>query len=244
MAIYFISDLHLQPERPALAQIFYTYLDQLQQTGDAEALYILGDFFEVWVGDDFSSPFIDDIKAALKRVSDSGIQVFFMHGNRDFLVGEAFCQQTGMTLLDDPCVIQLGDQALLLAHGDALCTDDVDYMKMRGLFRNPNFQTTFLARPLEDRLDFARQIRSESQQGQQMKSDDIMDANQSAVDTLMSEHQVHQLLHGHTHRPQVHEWEHDGSARTRYVLGDWSDTTGWQIRWDSETGLELTSFSY
>jgi UDP-2,3-diacylglucosamine hydrolase len=241
MAVYFISDLHLEPGRPAMAQGFVHYLQNLQ---DADALYILGDFFEVWMGDDFDHPFVSSIKDALRTLSNKGTRLFLMHGNRDFLLGQTFCEQTGATLLDDPAVITLGDDAVLLMHGDSLCTLDVEYMKIRQMFRNPAWQQDFLSKPLEERIAFARQVRSESQSGQQMKSSDIMDVTQEEVDREMDQAGVTTLIHGHTHRPDDHRWMHNGCERRRLVLGDWSDDCGWMIRWSEESGLQLSQFTF
>ena len=240
MAIYFISDLHLEPGRPALAQGFVNYLQRLIDQGDAQQLYILGDFFEVWIGDDFSNPFVDQVKAALRAVADSGTEVFLMHGNRDFLIGEAFCRAAGCTLLSDPSVIQLGGQEVLLMHGDSLCTRDVEYMKVRQMFRDPQWQQALLSKSIDERIAFARQVRAESQSDQQMKSAEIMDVTPAEVDRELTEHQVATLIHGHTHRPAVHQLD---NGKRRYVLGDWSDESGWEIRWDEASGLQLQEFA-
>lgn len=242
MAVYFISDLHLEPGRPALTQGFTSYIQNLITKGDAQQLYILGDFFEVWIGDDFSDPFVEQIKATLKALNQSGTEIFFMHGNRDFLLGEAFCNDAGCKLLNDPAVIQLDDEQVLLMHGDSLCTQDVEYMKIRQMFRNPAWQQELLAKSIDERIAFARQVRSESQSDQKMKSMEIMDVTQSEVDREMSEHNIRTLIHGHTHRPQLHEWQFESQDRKRYVLGDWSDSNGWEIRWDKELGIQLTEF--
>jgi UDP-2,3-diacylglucosamine hydrolase len=242
VAVYFISDLHLEPGRPALTQGFTSYIQNLITKGDAQQLYILGDFFEVWIGDDFSDPFVEQIKATLKALNQSGTEIFFMHGNRDFLLGEAFCNDAGCKLLNDPAVIQLDDEQVLLMHGDSLCTQDVEYMKIRQMFRNPAWQQELLAKSIDERIAFARQVRSESQSDQKMKSMEIMDVTQSEVDREMSEHNIRTLIHGHTHRPQLHEWQFESQDRKRYVLGDWSDSNGWEIRWDKELGIQLTEF--
>lgn len=239
MAIYFISDIHLEPGRPALAQGFAKYLQDLAVKGDASQLYILGDFFEVWMGDDFVNPFVDQVKAALKALSDTGTDIFLMHGNRDFLLGNDFCRDAGCTLLQDPSVIQLGDKKVLLMHGDSLCTEDIEYMKIRQVFRSKAWQKDFLSKSIEERIAFARQVRSESQSDQQMKSAEIMDVTPSEVDRELSEHGVNTMIHGHTHRPAVHNLD---SGKTRYVLGDWSDENGWEIRWDEDNGIKLKEF--
>lgn len=241
MAVYFISDLHLKPEEELITKGFLGYLKQLQATGDAEQLYILGDFFELWIGDDYTNPYIDMIQQALNELANSGCQLFFMHGNRDFLVGEDWAKANQCTLLDDPYVLQLGNQKLVLMHGDSLCLEDVEYQKMRALFRSAPFKTNILSQTIDQRLAFAQKVRGESQSSQQDKSYEIMDVTQSAVDEELSKHGVDLMIHGHTHRPNTHQWEHEGQTRTRIVLGDWTDQ-GWQIRWTAESGFELSSF--
>ncbi len=241
MAVYFISDLHLQPASPALAQGFIGFLENIQ---DAEALYILGDFFEVWIGDDFSNPFVDQIKQALRALSDRGVKVWLMHGNRDFLLGQRFCKETGAILLNDPATIQLGGDTALLMHGDSLCTLDTAYMQARQMLRSPQWQEQFLAKTIPDRIAFARQVRSESQSGNQMKSADIMDVTPAEVDRIMTEQHVSLMIHGHTHRPFDHHWQHQGESRRRIVLGDWDDHSGWMIRWCNDRGFELEKFEF
>lgn len=240
MSICFISDLHLEPARPALAQGFIQFLNNLQNT---EELYILGDFFEVWMGDDYADDFTDQIRSALKALTERGTQLFLMHGNRDFLLGQQFCAQTGATLLDDPTVILLGEEPVLLMHGDSLCTKDVEYMKIRGMFRSAAWQTDFLSKSLAERIAFARHVRSESQNGQQMKQADILDVTPEEVTKAMDEAGTSTLIHGHTHRPADHQWQENGRDYRRLVLGDWSDTSGWMIRWTEESGLTLEEFS-
>ncbi|MEL7399183.1 MAG: UDP-2,3-diacylglucosamine diphosphatase, partial [Pseudomonadota bacterium] len=203
-------------------------------------LYILGDFFEVWMGDDFVNPFVDQVKAALKALSDTDTEIFLMHGNRDFLLGEDFCRDAGCTLIADPSVIQLGEEKVLLMHGDSLCTEDLEYMKIRQVFRSDAWQKDFLSKSLEERIAFARQVRSESQSGQQMKSADIMDVTQSEVERELTAHNVNIMIHGHTHRPAIHQLD---NGKTRYVLGDWSDKNGWEIRWDESSGIDLREFA-
>ena len=241
MAVYFISDLHLEPARPALAQGFAGFLQQLQ---DAEALYILGDFFEVWIGDDFDNPFVSQVKQALRALSDRGVKLFLMHGNRDFLLGDVFCTQTGATLLTDPTVIKLGDEPVLLMHGDSLCTQDTEYMKIRPLFRSAAWQQQILSQSIEERIAFARKVRGESQSGQQMKSAEIMDVTPAEVDAEMDKHGTALLIHGHTHRPFDHQWQHNGQPRRRIVLGDWDDHSGWMIRWSNDRGFKLERFEF
>lgn len=240
MTTYFISDLHLQESHPAMAQGFFHFLEQLQ---DAKALYILGDFFEVWIGDDYETPFIQSVKAALKAISDRGIALFLMHGNRDFIIGDKFCAQTGAVLLNDPTVVNIDSQNVLLMHGDSLCTADLAYMKMRPMLRNPMMVKQLLSQSIENRLVMAARMRGESQKGNAMKAAEIMDVTLEEVDKAMDEHHVNLIIHGHTHRPYDHHWSFAGQDRRRIVLGDWSDTHGWIIRVDNgEFKLEQFRF--
>lgn len=239
MAQYFIADLHLQLSRPSMTRGFIDFISNLK---DAESLYIVGDFFEVWVGDDYSDECTQEVIRTLKALSNTGTNLYFMHGNRDFLLGKQFCEQTGGSLLDEPHLLELDEPALLL-HGDSLCTKDVAYMQMRTLLRNPQFQQQMLAKPLEERLQLATKIRGESQAGNQLKAEDIMDVTQVAVDNLMDEYKVNTLIHGHTHRPNRHQWQHNNQNRERIVLGDWQDDLGWMLRYENGR-FEQTSFNF
>lgn len=215
----FISDLHLDPARPEITRLFLDFL--AGDAREAEALYILGDLFEAWIGDDDPSQHHADVQDAMARLSASDTATYFMHGNRDFLIGDTFAQRTGFTLLDDPLVIDLYGTPTLLTHGDALCTDDVEYQEIRKQFRNPDWQAQFLAQPLEARQAFADKARAESKSAQAGKSMDIMDVNQGAVAASFIGHDVARMIHGHTHRPGVHTMSLDGQTRQRIVLGDW-----------------------
>jgi UDP-2,3-diacylglucosamine hydrolase len=186
----------------------------------------------------------EQIKCSLKELSDSGVAVYFMHGNRDFLMGEQFANQCGGTLLDEDTIITVGNDRALLMHGDSLCTRDIEYMKARQLLRNPLWQADFLSKPMDARVAFAAQARSESQSSQQMKANDIMDVTQADVDSEMTKAGVVRLIHGHTHRPNTHSWEFNGEARERIVLGDWSDSKGWMIRWEAGELPSLESFEF
>ena len=238
MAVYFISDLHLEPQQEAITQGFLQFVNALQ---DAEQLYILGDFFEVWIGDDMSTPYTNLITEALRALSQRGCELYFLHGNRDFLIREEWAKATGCTLLPEYHVIQLGDRQALLCHGDAECIDDVEYMAARKVLRSDEWQNDFLSKTIEQRIEVARQLRSESQSNQQVKSYDIMDVNQGAIDTLMDQYNLNLLIHGHTHRPDHHQWSYKGQPRDRYVLGDWGQQ-GWYIKWSSEKEIETVSF--
>ena len=237
MTTLFISDLHLEAGRPEIGEQFLDFLDQ--EAADAEALYILGDFFEYWVGDDDPDEYYASIKHSLRAFTDSGVPVYFMHGNRDFMIGEAFAEQTGVTLLADPHGLELYGKQVLLSHGDALCTDDVEYQQMRAMTRNPEWQATMLAKPLEERLAIARHARAQSEERFKTLSESIMDVNQEAVTQTIAEHDVEILLHGHTHRPGIHGVDVDDRFAKRVVLGDWYEQ-GSVVRWD-EDGLELSA---
>ena len=238
MAIYFISDLHLEPAQKAITDGFLSFLDSLS---DAEELYILGDFFEVWIGDDYSNEYIELINHALQQCAEKGTKIYFMHGNRDFLIGQAWCDKAQCELLEESKLITLGDDKVLLMHGDSLCTDDIAYMNVRGMLRNPQWQAQLLAKSIPERIEFAKQVRSESQESQKGKSYDIMDVNQDAVDQALSAANCSIMIHGHTHRPNIHNWSFKGEDRSRYVLGDWGDK-GWFMKWQAGKELKLESF--
>jgi len=221
----FISDLHLEETRPDITGAFLRFLDQ--KTSGIERLYILGDFFEAWIGDDERTPLQETIAGALKAVSDRGVEIFLMHGNRDFLIGEEFCERAGATLLDDPTVVDLYGTPTLLMHGDSLCTADEEYQKFRANMRNPQMQKMMLARPLEDRQKMARQLRDMSMAKNQGKAEDIMDVTPEEVVREMETHGVQQMIHGHTHRPAIHDLQANGQPATRIVLGDWDENVWW-----------------
>ena len=245
MTAWFISDLHLEPKYEAITKGFLSFLEK-PQSGDQ--LYILGDFFNVWIGDDFTNPYIDQIKQALKNKSDQGVEIFFMHGNRDFLVGQQFCEETGCTLLDDPTVVELFGEKYLLMHGDSLCTRDVEYMQVRQMVRSPQWQEQFLSQTIEGRIEFAQNARAESQsknaeKAQESNNDmgeDIMDVTLEEVDAELKKHSVTKMIHGHTHRPARHQIDLDGTPAERIVLGDWYKS-GWLLKID-ESGVELEEF--
>ena len=237
--ILLISDLHLEEQRPDITRAFLHFL-QTRARG-AEALYILGDFFEVWVGDDGMSPFQHDIARALRELSDAGTRIFLMHGNRDFLIGRAFCRESGCSLLKDPSIVHFNGEPVLLMHGDSLCTLDVGYMKLRRLLRNP--LSLFILRnlPLTTRRKLARKLRSESRAQTRMKAREIIDVTPDEVPRIMAEHGVRTLIHGHTHRPAEHALEVNGQSARRIVLGDW-DSQGWALQVD-EQGLHQAPFA-
>ncbi len=237
--ILLISDLHLEEERPDITRAFLHFLQT--RAREAEALYILGDFFEAWIGDDGMSPFQHSIASALRELSDAGTRIFLMHGNRDFLIGRAFCREAGCTLLKEPSIVQLNGEPVLLMHGDSLCTLDVGYMKLRRLLRNP--LSLFILRnlPLSTRHKLARKLRSESRAQTRMKASDIIDVTPDEVPRVMAEHGVRRLVHGHTHRPAAHELQVNGQPAQRIVLGDW-DRQGWALQVD-ESGFHQAPFA-
>ena len=237
--ILLISDLHLEEQRPDITRAFLHFLQT--RACQAEALYILGDFFEVWVGDDGMSPFQHDIARALRELSDAGTRIFLMHGNRDFLIGRAFCREAGCTLLKDPSIVRLNGEPVLLMHGDSLCTLDVGYMKLRRLLRNPLSLLILRTLPLSTRRKLARKLRSESRAQTRMKAREIIDVTPDEVPRIMAEHGVRTLIHGHTHRPAEHTLEVSGQSARRIVLGDW-DSQGWALQID-EQGLHQAPFA-
>jgi UDP-2,3-diacylglucosamine hydrolase len=235
-ATLFISDLHLDASRPACTELFCEFLAGPARS--AQALYILGDLFEVWIGDDAANDHDMRVMDAMAAYAASGIPCSFMRGNRDFLIGPAFAEHTGFRLLEDPCVIELNGTPTLLSHGDTLCTDDIDYQRFRRKVRDPAWQARFLSRPLGIRRLLARLARLYSRMRTRTKSDEIVDVTQKAVDSLMQTYGIDTLIHGHTHRPAIHKWSAaDGTQRTRAVLGDWYDQ-GSVLVADSE-GLRL-----
>lgn len=231
MPLLFISDLHLEAERPEIGGQFKRFLES--EGRSADALYILGDLFESWVGDDDPDPHYAQMKEAIRSLVDGNVPVFFMHGNRDFMIGERFADETGVTLLDDPTTIELTGERVLLSHGDALCTDDTEYQKARIMTRDRAWQAAMLARPLDERLAFAARAREASRIHGASVSDDIMDVNAGAVEDAFRDSTVDVMVHGHTHRPAVHTLEVDGRQVTRIVLGDWYEQ-GSVLRWDQD----------
>jgi UDP-2,3-diacylglucosamine hydrolase len=221
----FISDLHLEESRPDITGAFLGFLKT--HAMGVEQLYILGDFFEAWIGDDERTPLQEQVAAALREVRDSGTEIFLMHGNRDFLIGNDYCERAGATLLDDPTVVDLYGTPALLMHGDSLCTADVEYQKFRANMRNPQMQKMMLARPLEDRQQMARQLRQMSMAKNQGKAEDIMDVTPEEVVKELEHHGVQLMIHGHTHRPAIHDLEANGEPARRIVLGDWNTHVWW-----------------
>lgn len=238
MTTLFISDLHLAPERPEVSRAFFDFLRS--DAINAGALYILGDLFEAWIGDDDPSELSRMIITALAELHDSGTQLYFQHGNRDFMVGKQFAKETGAVLLPEHHVIDLYGKSVLLLHGDTLCTDDKDYQRFRRRVRNPLGKWILRRLPLKKRLELAAKWRAGSKEINANKPEYIMDVNQQAVARQLKKHKVLTMIHGHTHRPHRHPVDLDGQAAERIVLGDWHDS-GWVLRATPER-LELEDF--
>lgn len=238
MTTFFVADLHLHESRPHVTQSFYHFLQE--QVSGAEALYILGDFFDVWIGDDDDAPLGDEVARQLRALSDQGTALFLMHGNRDFLLGHAFAKRAGAQLIAEGTVINLYNCPTLLMHGDDLCTGDMQYQAFRQQVRAPEWQATLLAQPLPARRALAAQIRAESQSMNALKAEDIMDVDEEEVVRVMRNAGVTRLIHGHTHRPARHPMTIDATPAERIVLGDWHEL-GWCIKADADK-LNLLSW--
>lgn len=220
MSTLFISDLHLDDSRPHITTLFERYLAS-DEVRHADALYILGDLVEAWVGDDDDAPLPQRIARATSAVRDAGVPVYFMAGNRDFLLGDAFAARAGFTIVEDGAVHDLYGVPTLLMHGDVLCTDDVAYQQMRSQVRAPEWKKQVLSMPLEARRALAAKARAESRAYTSSTQETLMDVNAQAVAQAMRNAGVRHLIHGHTHRPAVHHFDLDGQTAERIVLGDW-----------------------
>ena len=217
MSIFFISDLHLEQNKPHLTKAFENFINSKVNSHDE--LFILGDFFEQWIGDDNEDNFIKGIKNVLKLKTAEGLKIYFMHGNRDFLIGDKFCKDVGAKLLKDPFIFNLNGKKIMLMHGDSLCTDDKDYQEFRNLVRNKDWQKDFLSKDLKERKEVAKSLREISSLENKTKDEAIMDVNQDEVLRIIENHSLDVLIHGHTHRPYIH----DENGVPRMVLGDWGD---------------------
>lgn len=238
MAILFISDLHLCDDQPQISQWFEIFIHDY--AASAEAVYILGDLFEAWLGDDFILPEYQRNIEHLQRLTQSGIPVYFIHGNRDFLIGEEFSQLSGCQLLDDPSIIDLYGTPTLLMHGDILCTDDTEHQAFRKIVRTEQWQQEFLKKSPQQRLAIAREYREISKEATSKKAAEIMDVTQQAVDDIMDEHNVYQIIHGHTHRCNIHEQQLNGRQSKRIVLDAWHEH-GNMLECD-ENGCKMRNF--
>lgn len=236
----FISDLHLAPERPEVIDLFERFVDEIAI--HAERLYILGDFLEYWLGDDDKATGLEKVFQSLRKLNDKGVDVFFMAGNRDFLIGNELAEKCGFKIIEEPFIKNINGHDTLLMHGDTLCTDDIEYQKFRAMVRNKDWQQAILAKSLEEREQLARSLRQQSEQANAEKDYDIMDVNQDTVVKTMQAHSVDLLIHGHTHRPAIHEFEINGNAAKRIVLSDWHNK-GSYIRITENSEPELIEFS-
>ncbi len=226
----FIADLHLDPENRCTSELAMRFL---RQAHGKQHLYILGDLFEYWLGDDVGLPLYSSLLDAFRQLSDSGCAITAMLGNRDFLLGEAFAEAAGASLVrDDELVVSLGDTPVLLMHGDTLCSDDVDYQRFRRNLREPRWQQQFLAKSVDERRDHAEALRAASHDASVGKSADIMDVNVDTVEQRMQASGCHTLIHGHTHRPAVHT--SPTSNDTRLVVGDWHSDHAQYVQWDGQ----------
>jgi len=237
--IVFISDLHLMPEQPQVMDLFKRFIEDI--ASEADTLYILGDFLEVWWGDDDPAVGYQDVFNSLTTLAtEKNTNIYLMHGNRDFMIGEELAKRCHFQLIHDPHKIKIQDRDVLLMHGDTLCTDDVEYQKFRQMVRNPQWQQQVLTKTLEERFQLAQSIRENSKQSTTDKDEYIMDINQDETDRVFIENNIDLIVHGHTHRPAIHSKTINGNETTRVVLGDWHETVSYlRINDNSELKLEI-----
>jgi UDP-2,3-diacylglucosamine hydrolase len=235
MKLGFISDLHLSENTPSVTQGFFEFLKTAAQ--ELSHLYILGDLFEAWIGDDDDSELATNVMQEINHATRNGLEIFFIHGNRDFLCGQKFAEQSNLTLLPDPFFLNFFDQKIALSHGDNFCTEDLEYIKFKKEVRSEKWQQEFLQKPLDDRLNIASNMRDASQKNNSNKDISIMDVTPNAIQEFFAEHRIDLLIHGHTHRPNTHQI----NSGTRIVLGDWHKT-GWCLMLD-EQQQELKEFT-
>ena len=231
----FISDIHLEPIENNRTLAFNNFLEKASDR--YEALYILGDLFEYWIGDDEDNLTISNIKKNLSRLADQGVSLFFIHGNRDFLIGNKFASDTNIKILDDMHIINLNNKKIMLSHGDAFCTDDTDYQKFKNETRNSSWIKSFLKKPLDERLFIADDMRSKSKTANSNKPENIMDTNPKVIEESVIKNEIDILIHGHTHRPEV---KYFANGSVKVVLGSWEDK-GWVFEYDSNH-FDLRSF--
>ena len=238
--IVFISDLHLSPERPEMINLFLKFADEI--AANADKLYILGDFLEYWLGDDDPALSLQPVFDKLTELSDDHkTKLYFMHGNRDFLIGNKFSERCRLTLLNEPHIIDIQNKRALLMHGDTLCTDDIEYQKFRSMVRNPQWQQDILSKSLEERITTAKKMRQTSSESTAEKEEYIMDVNQQATDNIFIDNNVDLIIHGHTHRPMIHKKTINNIETTRIVLGDWYKT-GSYLRINDASEFKLETF--
>lgn len=250
MTIRLISDLHLHPGAPEVTEGFLDWLEK--DAPGSDTLYILGDLFDAWIGDDLldlgdadpsgHAPLATRVAKALRHLAEAGTAIELMHGNRDFLLGERFAEHAGADLLVDPSVVSPAGKPILLMHGDSLCTRDEAYQAFRVRARDPQWQQQVLAMPIPERLQLARQLREQSGEATSSKAEEIMDVTPGDVVDTMREHGVDTLIHGHTHRPAIHDFTIDGRPARRLVLGDWQPGRGWEIVIEGDGEPELRDF--
>ena len=231
--ILFISDLHLSPRSPGATCLFLQFL--AGRARQATELFILGDLFEAWIGDDdIDSPDHAEVVAALHAASEAGVRISLLHGNRDFLLGPGFAAAAGVTLLSDPYILSTPEWQFVLSHGDALCLDDTAYMAFRAQVRNPEWQAALLAKPLAERRAIAAHMREVSEASQRGKDNPYTDLDAGATDDFLRQHGYATFIHGHTHQPAMHDHIVDGIHVERWVLADWHETQGECLVWDGE----------
>ena len=235
MTTLFLSDIHVSDECPEISEHLEEFL--LEEGSKADTIFVLGDLFEYWLGDDDPNPLFKEIKQLFKKLSDKNISIFFIHGNRDFLIGESFAEETGCHILDDPHVIDLYDKKVLISHGDIFCTDDKEYQLFRNQTRDPAWKESILSKSLSFREEFAKKARLESSKHTNSKKNEIMDVNKDEILKMYEKYNVEIIIHGHTHRPAIHDIFFNGKNCQRIVLGDWYEQ-GSILRCD-ETGFDL-----
>ena len=234
----FISDLHLAPERPQIIELFLRFADDV--AAKADTLYILGDFVEYWLGDDDPAPSLTPVFDKLTELSEKhNTRVYFMHGNRDFLIGDELASRCRFQLIDEPYKLTVNGQRALLMHGDTLCSDDIEYQKFRQMVRSPQWKQEILSKTLEERIQIARQFREQSQKSTTEKEETIMDVNQQTTEKVFIDNAITLLIHGHTHRPAIHHKTINQIETTRIVLGDWYHSGSYLIIRDNDTTPEL-----
>ena len=236
MAIAFISDLHLEPIENSRLKTFYNLLSRAND--DFDALYIIGDLFEYWIGDDDEHPVNRNIIQNIKKSTDNGLGIFLMHGNRDFLLGSKFEEMTGAEIIDDMTIIEDEFCKIMVSHGDVFCTDDIEYQKLKKTLRSDEWIKSFLSKTIEERIIFANQLRSQSAESSSNKAESIMDVNLDYVDEVIEKNNLDILIHGHTHRPAIHKLD---SGASRAVLGSWENNEGWIIEY-KQGNIDLKSF--
>ena len=242
MTTLFISDLHLSPALPEITDCFVRFMRE--EAIHADALYVLGDLFDFWIGDDDRSDFANQIRSEFQFLTSCGVSCYFTQGNRDFLVGKRFAKETGVTLLGDETVIELYDKKAVILHGDTLCTDDLEYLKFRQTVHQPWLQKIFNRIPLFIKKKIINKVQTDIRSDKQHKSLDIMDVTQSEVESVMEKHQVELMIHGHTHRPNIHTFQSSDKQKTRIVLGDWY-TQGSVLVFTKESfTLEVRQFNH